>query len=293
MVRSIVSAAVCLTLALGAMSAHGQLTPYNPYADSQEAPAPLAPDGTIQWGVFYKSAALQKAYQRLWNLGACRGTNRAITEPVNRNKVIIDRLPEADYEGTVVAASGTLAGGMIVFSEQPQGATGEPFVVQLHPAGVTRLRVTGRTSAAIVRPGHVIRVVAEVDQQGHATEPLARFDLVTPPADYEPAEIEPGVRREIVAVVKRLHKGVLTLHVPTGRLRRLTFSLPDDAVATLDAAQLDLVAPGDTIRLTGRLWSGDGAMGAGTIFASEVSLSKPPLAGEVAAPGAVDVANQP
>jgi hypothetical protein len=293
MVRSIVSAVVCLALASGTMSAYGQLTPYNPYADSQEALAPLAPDGTIQWGVFYKSAALQKAYQRLWNLGACRGTNRAITEPVNRNKVIIDRLPEADYEGTVVAASGTLAGGMIMFAGQPQAATAEPFVVQLHPAGVTRLRVTGRTSAAIVRPGHVLRVVAEVDQQGQATEPLARFDLVTPPADYEPAEVAPGVRREIVAVVKRLHKGVLTLHVPTGRLRRLTFSLPDDAVATLDAAQLNLVAPGDTIRLTGRLWSGDGAMGAGTIFASDVSLSKPPLAGEVAAPGAADVANQP
>lgn len=294
MVRSIMSVMTCLALMLGAAASHGQLTPYNPYADSQEAPAPLAPDGTIQWGVFYKSAAMQKAYQRLWNLGACRGTNRAITEPVNRNKVIIDRLPEADYEGTVVAATGTLAGGVIMFSEQPRGgATGEPFVVQLHPAGVTRLRVTGRTPAAIVQPGHVIRVVAEVDEQGLATEPLARFDLVTPPADYQPAEVKPGVRGEIVGVVRRLHKGVLTLHVPAGRLRRLTFSLPDDAVATLDAAGLDLVAPGDAIKLTGRLWSGDGAMGAGTIFASDVSLSKPPLAGEVEAPGAAAVANQP
>jgi hypothetical protein len=293
MVRSIAFPLVCLALGSGTISAYGQLAPYNPYADSQEAPAPLAADGTIQWGVFYKSAAMQKAYQRLWNLGACRGTNRAITEPVNRNKVIIDRLPEADYEGTVVAAAGTLAGGMIVFSEQPQAATAEPFLAQLHPAGVTRLRVTGRTPAAIVRPGHVLRVVAEVDEQGVATEPLARFDLVTPPADYEPAEVKPGVRGEIVGVAKRLHKGGLTLHVPAGRLRRLSFSLPDDAVATLDAARLDLVAPGDTIRLTGRRWSGDGAMGAGTIFASDVSLSKPPLAGEVAAPGAADVANQP
>jgi hypothetical protein len=243
--------------------------------------------------VFYKSAAMQKAYQRLWNLGACRGTNRAITEPVNRNKVIIDRLPEADYEGTVVAATGTLAGGMIMFAQPAAGPTAEPFVVQLHPAGVTRLRVTGRAPATLLRPGHVIRMVAEVDDKGQASEPLTRFDIVTPPADYEPAEVKPGVRGEIVGTVKRLHKDVLTLHVPAGRLRRLTFDLPDDAVATLDAAQLDLAAAGDTIKLTGRLWSGEGAIGAGTIFASDVSVSKPPLPGEVAAPGAAAVAGQP
>jgi hypothetical protein len=293
MVRRVAASIAVAVLLLVGRSAHGQLTPYNPYADSQEAPAPLAPDGTIQWGVFYKSAAMQKAYLRLWNLGACRGTNPPITEPVNRNKVIIDRLPEADYEGTVVAASGTIAGGMIAFSEPAAGGTGEPFVVQLHPAGVTRLRVTGRSSASMLLPGHVIRVVTAVDEQGEGIEPLARFDLVTPPADYVPPDVRPGVRGEIVGTVKRLHKDVLTLHVPVGRLRRLTFNLPADAVATLDAARLDLVAPGDAIQLTGRLWSGDGAMGGGTIFASDVSISKPPLPGEVAAPAAAAVAGRP
>jgi hypothetical protein len=293
MVRPVPASIALAAVLFAGAAANGQLTPYNPYADSQEAPAPLAPDGTIQWGVFYKSAAMQKAYQRLWNLGACRGTNRAITEPVNRNKVIIDRLPEADYEGTVVAATGTLAGGMIVFSEPAAGGTAEPFVTQLHPAGVTRLRVTGRAPAAMLRPGHVIRVVTAVDAEGEGTEPLARFDLVTPPADYVPPEVKPGVRGEIVGTVKRLHKDVLTLHVPVGRLRRLTFTLPADAVATLDAARLDLVAPGDTIQLTGRLWSGEGALAGGTIFASDVAISKPPLPGEVAAPAAAAVAGQP
>ncbi len=142
-------------------------------------------------------------------------------------------------------------------------------------------------------PGHVIRVVTAVDEQGEGIEPLARFDLVTPPADYVPPDVRPGVRGEIVGTVKRLHKDVLTLHVPVGRLRRLTFNLPADAVATLDAARLDLVAPGDAIQLTGRLWSGDGAMGGGTIFASDVSISKPPLPGEVAAPAAAAVAGRP
>lgn len=266
-----------------ALPARGQVAPYNPYADSQESPAPVAADGTIQWGVFYKSATIQGAYQRLWNMGACRGTNRAITEPVNRNKLIIDRLPEADYEGIVVAASGTLAGGLIAFTEAGGDEGGEPLVAQLHPAGVSRLRITGRAPASMLQPGLVVRLVAQVDDQGRATDPLAGFDIVTPPADFEADAVEPGRRGTIVGTVQRMHKGVLTLKVPTGRLRKVTLTLTDDAVATIDAARLDLVAAGDAISLTGRLWSGEGAMGAGTIFASDVAVAKPPLPGEAAA----------
>ena len=45
--------------------------------------------------------------------------------------------------------------------------------------------------------------------------------------------------------------------------------------------------------MTGRIWSGEGAMAAGTIFASEVTITKPPLAGEVAVPAAPRVADRP
>lgn len=273
---------------LAAAPALGQIAAYNPYADSQETPAPLAPDGTVQWGVFYKSAAIQNAYQRLWNLGACRGTNRAITEPVNRNKLIIDRLPEADYEGTVVAATGTLAGGLIAVAERGAGVSAEPLVVQLHPAGVTRLRVTGRAPASLLRVGHVIRLVTEVDAEGRGLEPVGGFDLVTPPADFVPDPVQAKTRGLVVGTVKRIHKDTLTLHVPVGRIRRLTLTVSDDAVATIEAAQLDLVAAGDAISLTGRLWSGEGGMGSGTIFASEVVVSKPTLPGEVAAAAVAD-----
>ncbi len=273
--------------------ARGQLTPYDPYADSQEAPAPIAADGTIRWGVFYKSAAIQSAYQRLWNLGACRGTNRAITEPVNRNKVIIDRLPESDFEGKVVAATGALAGGLIAFHEQAAGQTGEPLVVQLHPAGVTRLRVTGRVPAAVLRPGLMVRLVAEVDERGRTADPITAFDIVTPGADFKPDPVRPGVRGAIVAEVKRVHRDVVTLAVPVGPVRRLTLKVAPDAVATVDASRLDLVSAGDSISITGRLWGGEGAMGAGTIFASDVTITKLPLPGEVAVPAAGAVAGRP
>jgi len=272
-------------------SAAAQVARYNPYADAEQAPAPLAADGTIQWGAFYKSAAIQQNYERLWSIGACRGTSKAIVEPVKRNKLIIDRLPEAEYEGVVVAAAGTLAGGMVAFRENP--AAQAPLVAQLHPAGVTRLRVSGRTPGAILRPGLVIRLVAEVDERGRALEPVTAFEVVTPPADYKPDPVRAGSREQIVGVVRSIASDVLTLYVNAGRLRRLTFTLAPDAVATLDAARLDLASPGDAITVTGRIWNGEGAMAAGTIFASDMTITKPPLAGEVAVPAAPRVAGRP
>ena len=293
MVRRTLPLLVLAAILFAPGSAHGQLTPYNPYADTQEAPAPLAPDGTIQWGVFFKSAALQKSYQRLWNLGACRGTNRAITEPVNRNKVIIDRLPEADYEGVIVGASGTLAGGLIAFTEHAAAGGGEPLVVQLHPAGVTRLRITGRMPAAVLQTGMVVRLVTEVDDRVRSSEPISAFDIVTPSGDYKPDPVRPDSRGMIVGTVKQIHNDVLTLTVPAGKLRRITLTLAPDAVATITAARLDLAAAGDTISVTGRLGGGEGAMGAGIIFASDVTLTKPALHGEVALPAVDAVAGRP
>lgn len=264
---------------------------YNPYAETEESPPPIAADGTIQWGVFYKSAAIQQNYERLWNMGACRGTSQAIMEPVKRNKLIIDRLPEAEYEGVVVAATGTLAGGMVAFREGPTAAP--PLVAQLHPAGVTRLRVTGRMPAAIVRPGFVVRLVAEVDERGRAAEPVTALEVITPPADYAPDPVRPGTRGQIVGVVRSATDEVVTLHVNAGRVRRIVLTLAADAVATLDAARLDLVAAGDAVVVTGRTWSGEGSLGAGTVFASQVTITKPPPAGEVAVPAAPRVAGRP
>jgi hypothetical protein len=45
----------------------------------------------------------------------------------------------------------------------------------------------------------------------------------------------------------------------------------------VDAAQIDLIAPGDEVEVTGRRWSGEGAMGAGTVFTSRIVVTKAPL----------------
>ena len=68
---------------------------------------------------------------------------------------------------------------------------------------------------------------------------------------------------------------MLLLKVDAGKIRRLSLPIADDAETMIvDAAQLDLVAPGDEVEITGRRWSGEGSMGAGTVFTSRIIVTK-------------------
>jgi len=263
------------------------LNAYNPYADTQNLP-PVAPDGTLRWGTFYKSAAIQQAYERLWNLGACRNTNKAITIPVEMNKVAIDTLPEEDFRGVVVGATGTIRGGMIAFSTAAvPGADDSTHVAALHPAGVSKLTVSGQVPVMALRPGLTVRVQAEVDSKGFGKRPLSAIEVVTPAAGSKPVAIQADRVESVIGTVARRQADTLVLHVAAGRIRRLSLPIAPDAAVHVDAAQLDLVAPGDIVTLTGRVWRGEGCLGEGTVFASVVTVSKtPPVepAAQVGAP---------
>jgi len=255
--------------------AQAQPEAYNPYSDTQEHPAPMAVDGTIQWGVFYKSASIQKSYERLWNLGACRGTNKAITVPVERNKFIIDNLPEGVFQGIVRGSIGSIAGGIVAFSAEDAFDQSSPvWVATLHPAGVSRLTVSGCIPATLLKPGMVIRVITTVDAHGKGETPIQAVDIVTPSVDFKPDEVLADRIGTIIGQVVQARGSLLVLQVNTGKIQRISLQISKDAVATLDASQLELVGSGDAIEVTGRLWSGEGAMGAGTIFASKVTVTK-------------------
>ncbi|MFN7811322.1 MAG: hypothetical protein ACK5SI_01510 [Planctomycetia bacterium] len=245
--------------------------PFNPYGMPEAVVAPVAPDGTLRWGVFYKSAEMQLAYERLWKMGACRGTSKEIMIPVEENKLLIDRLPEADFVGVVQGVAGGLAGGLVAFADDEVSAT---YVAHLHPAGVTNFSVVGRAPAAIVQPGMAVRIVARVDARGRGSEPLRKLDVVTPPAGFKPDEVRPDIVERIVGVVTTVRGRTMQVRVDAGKLRRLTFTLAEDAVATIDAASPGLVAPGDRVELRGRLWTGEGCHGAGSVFASRVTVTK-------------------
>jgi len=273
----LVSMLTCMLLGSGAESVLAQ--PYNPYADGHDDLPPVAADGTLRWGPFYKSAAIQKTYERLWSLGACRGTNKAITVPVERNKMMIDNLPEESFTGRVRATAGSLSGGMVAFTE---GAAVDPaaavLIAQLHPAGVTEMQVGGSAPVAAIKPGMTVRVRAQVDDKGRAAESIRTIDIVTPPRDFRPDAVRPNQLDTIVGTVVQARNTMLLIKVDAGKIRRLTLPLADDAaVMVVDAAQMDLISPGDEVEVTGRRWSGEGAMGAGTVFTSRIVVTKAPL----------------
>jgi hypothetical protein len=276
-----------LLAAVWATVACGQVSPYDPYAEAHDAPPPVSADGTIHWGTFYKSAKLQQSYERLWNLGACRGSNKAITVPVAENKLVIDRLPEAEFTGVVRAVSGQIAGGLVAFDETSSTASRtEPLVAQFHPAGVTRFQVVGPATLSVLRPGMVVRLRAEVDAKGLGVRPVAALEIVTPPAGFVPDAVRPGRLEQVVGTIVSIRRNVAGLRVEAGTLRRLTISLEPSAAVTIDAARLDLVASGDEISVKGRLWTGAGALAAGTVFVSDVTVWKRPLVpADSAAPG--------
>jgi hypothetical protein len=261
---------------LGATAIPSAAEPYNPYAVPEAVVAPVAPDGTIRWGTFYKSAEMQLAYERLWKMGACRGTSKAIMIPVEENKLLVDRLPEAEYAGVVQGMAGGLAGGLMAFSDDEAKAT---YVAHLHPAGVTNFSIVGRSPASIVQPGMAVRLVAKVDARGRGLEPLRKFDIVTPAAGFTPDEVRPDRNERIVGVVTSVRGQTMQVRVDAGKLRRLSFTVAEDATATIDAATPALVAPGDRVELRGRLWTGAGCHAAGSVFASRVTVTK------AAAPG--------
>lgn len=277
LVRPTLTALVLLAVAVPvAPDVQAQINAYNPYADSQAHLPPVAPDGTLRWGTFYKSAAIQKAYERLWNLGACRNTNMAITVPVEMNKVAIDSLPEETFRGVVQGATGTLHGGMLAFTAAE--ADGSTFVAALHPAGVSKLSVSGRIPVSDIRAGMTVRLQARVDRKGMAAEPASTIDVITPAAGFKAEPIVPDQPTTVVGTVTRVQGSTLWLQVAAGRIRRVAVPLGPGTVINVDAAQLDLVAPGDIVLIEGRAWRGEGCLGEGTVFASTLTVTKPAVA---------------
>jgi hypothetical protein len=261
--------------ATAASSAVAQVAAYNPSAENQEVLQPLAADGTIQWGTFYKSAAIQKAYERLWNLGACRNTNKAITLPVEHNKLSIDSLPEDEFRGVVKGVTGTNTGGAVAFLQTSNDGAGPmERVALLHPAGVSRVDVNGTAAVSLLAPGMLVRFQANVDGKGRASTPIQLLHVATPTAEAKPTAVTPGIDEMIVGKVVQLKRGMLSVRVDAGKIRRLTLPLAEDAVVEVATSQIGLVRPGDVIEIKGRLWTGEGALGDGTVFADSVTVTK-------------------
>lgn len=244
---------------------------YDPYAKPVDDLPPIAEDGTLHWPTYFRSAAMEARYQKLWHMGACGGTNKSITVPVEKNKLNIDTLPEVTVEGRVLKVE---TGGLLV-----QQADGQVDMVVTHPAGVSRIDVTGDVPASWLKPGLLVKLIGQVDEEGHGVEPLDSVDVISSPGDFAPPEVEPGVRRNVIAVVKSLRGNTLVVQTSSGTLRKLTFTLSDDAIAHLMTKAITFATVGDEVSATGHLYTVADRKPQRCIFASDVKVAKLQLPG--------------
>jgi len=123
-------------------------------------------------------------------------------------------------------------------------------VAQLH-RGVTRLTVNGPATLASITPGLVIRIRTQVDGKGRGQSPLEQIEVVTPPPGFVPDAVEPGRVSTAIGRVLSLRGKTLATQVNAGKVRRLTVPLADAVAVKVDAAQFELIAPGDSVRIVG------------------------------------------
>jgi hypothetical protein len=284
MFRSTLVAGVALSFFGFTSPLMAQVAPYNPYAASQEEVLPaVAADGTLHWPVFFKSAKMELSYQRLWNLGACRGTNMRITGPVEQNKISIDKMPEGTVEGVV-----TLVSTGAVMLKQSDGKLTR---LVTHPEGVSRVSVTGDVPANMLKPGMQVRLVASVDEHGVGAEPIDVLDVISVDKDFTPLEVKAGAIQTITAKVVSLRGQRLQLLVGTGSLRKLTFQLDEAAIAHVMTRDIGYASIGDTLTAKGHMYSGTATEH--WVFASDVTVVKEAKGTQAAAPAPKKIALKP
>lgn len=240
----------CLFLSLAAAtSLQAQTQPYNPYAPEVQDKFPVTPDGEINWPTFYKSVGLKNRFQLYFAMGSCVGTRKDIVDALEKNKVDINELGERSFGGRVLAAQG----GILTILDDAR----EKITVVTHPAGVSRVDVSGEMPVQKLQPGTMVRLIGSVDQHGVAREPLTALNVFTPDADTRFDAVTPGRKQTIVGQVLGLRGARLQIKVEPGQLHRLTFLVTRDCRVSVGAHDVRLISPGDHIVATGHVYSAD------------------------------------
>jgi hypothetical protein len=249
-----------------ASAAFGQA--FNPYAPVVEDPEPVREDGSLNWPKFFKSAALHSKFQAYFKMGSCVGTKKSINDMLANNEVNVNALPEETMAGrTLTAAAGTLT--MV-------NADGRPFTIVTHPAGVSKVSVTGQMHVLELQAGMLVRALAKVNANGVCLDELDALEVVTPGPDInvEPKAVEADKLQAIIGTIVKLHGDHLTLKLPVGHIRKVIFTVDGDTQVDVRASSLALAGPGDKVEAKGHLYAGEGPNAKGTLFASEVTVIK-------------------
>ena len=247
-------------------TASGQLPKYNPYAPTQDDPLPVGQDGKLNWPAFFKDKAKEDRFQGYFKIGACVGTREEINTMLKNNKVNVNALPESAVQGQ--AAS--LGSGTVIIAD----AAGKKTLVVTHPAGVSKVSVSGPMTIRQLKPEMIVRFIGRVDAHGMGVDPVDSLEVVTPDADFRWPQIEADKLTTVTAKVVKLTANRIQVQLPAGKLRKLTFTLADEPKVNVDSSSLALIGAGDAVSAKGRTYTGPGAGGIQVVFASDVTITK-------------------
>ena len=263
--RFLVALGFCLLLVA---SANAQRPAYNPYAkQTEEDLAAVRPDGKLNWPAFFKSKAMEDRFKVYFAQGSCTGTNMRIVNALEANKVVVNDLPEESFLGLAAKVNG---GTVAMASEN-----GGPMMVVTHPAGVSKVSISGKMNPADLRPGMMVKFSGRVDNHGKGVKPIDSLEIFTPDAKFKWKAIITDRQQNIAATVLKVEGSLLQVQVPAGRVRKLTFQVKENPEIIVTGSTLDLISAGDEISTKGLVYlSGEGAGGVPVVFASEVIVKK-------------------
>jgi hypothetical protein len=255
-------------LVLLSTPALAQRVPYDPYAKQKEEDlAPIRPDGKLNWPPFFKSKATEDRFQVYFAQGSCTGSNMRIVNMLAANKVVVNDLPEESLHGLAGTATG------VSVTMAAKGAT--PVTIVTHPAGVSKVSITGKLNPAELRPGMLVKFSGRVNDHGKGMKPIESLEVFTPDAKFKWKAIISDRQQNIAATVVKAEGSMLQVQVPTGRIRKLTFQVKENPEIIVAGSTLDLISAGDEISTKGHVYvSGEGAGGVPVVFASEVIVKK-------------------
>ena len=265
MLRSILALGLAAILTT---SAFAQRVPYDPYAKQKEEDlVAVRPDGKLNWPAFFKSKALEDRFQVYFAMGSCTGTKQSIVNMLAENKVEVNALPEESLLGL----AGKVDGGTLTMAAKQ----GVPVTVVTHPAGVSKISITGKLNPAELRPGMLVKFSGRVNDSGKGVKPIESLEVFTPDAKFKWKAIITDRQQNIAATVIKAEGTLLQVQVPVGRVRKLSFQVKENPEIIVTGSTLDLISAGDEISTKGHVYlSGEGAGGVPVLFASEVIVKK-------------------
>ena len=265
MIRTLVALGLIVALTTSTLA---QRPAYNPYAkQTEEDLAPVRPDGKLNWPAFFKSKAMEDRFQVYFAQGSCTGSNKRIVNYLEANKVDVNALPEESLLGVAAKVNG----GTIAMASE----NGIPLTVVTHPAGVSKVTITGKLNPAELRPGMLVKFSGRVNDSGKGVKPIESLEVFTPDAKFKWKAVVTDRQQNIAATVLKAEGSLLQVQVPAGRVRKLTFQVKESPEIIVTGSTLDLISAGDEISTKGHIYlSGEGAGGVPVVFASEVIVKK-------------------